>query len=665
MANQILDNRYELIERIGGGGMAVVYKAKCHLLNRYVAVKILRDEFTNDEEFVKRFRIEAQSAASLSHPNIVSIFDVGQDDGIYYIVMEYIDGITLKDYINQKGALNWKEAAGIAIQICSAIEQAHKNHIIHRDIKPHNILITKEGIAKVTDFGIARAVSSSTITMVGSTIGSVHYFSPEQARGGFTDEKSDLYSLGITFYEMVTGRVPFDGESPVAVALKHLQDKAEKPSDINPAIPRSINDIIMRLIKKDQNLRYPNASELLVDIQRSIKEPNLGFAGDAGMSNEIPTKKMQSLENVEYIGDDELPEENMEVDMPKKPKDTKNRKDKLSVWLGVITGIIIIAIFVFIGYKVIMPAILPEPVDKFTVGDYVGKDFNMVKDELKRSDITAIEEKRVFSDTIEKGVIISQDIDPNMPLNPGSSIKFQISDGKEMITIPDVVKKEARIAEQNLKDLKLQVTESTEYSDDIATDLVIRTEPGADEQVDPGTVVTLVVSMGPELKPVKVPNLIGLNKTDAEKLILEKNLKIGKITPSDVVSDTALITYQYPLADSEVTEGTAVDLTYKVENTGDNTTTAGSDTSSKPADTQGTKQKYEQWKISLTDPNQYGDEIQVYIESTPSDTNEPIVKEQKYKKSEFPLMVDVPVAANGTTHVVIKLDGIIIAEEDI
>ena len=207
--------------------MAVVYKAKCLLLNRFVAVKILRSEFTDDEEFVKRFRVEAQAAASLNHPNIVSIFDVGKQDDIQYIVMEMIDGITLKEYIAGKGALPWREAVSIAIQICSAIEHAHRNFIVHRDIKPHNIMITNEGIAKVTDFGIARAVTSATITMVGSTIGSVHYFSPEQARGGFIDEKSDLYSLGITIYEMVTGKVPFDGESPVAIALKHIQEKPQ------------------------------------------------------------------------------------------------------------------------------------------------------------------------------------------------------------------------------------------------------------------------------------------------------------------------------------------------------------------------------------------------------------------------------------------------------
>ena len=314
MEGQILGNRYKLLERIGGGGMAVVYKAKCLLLNRFVAVKILRSEFTDDEEFVKRFRVEAQAAASLNHPNIVSIYDVGKQDDVQYIVMELIDGITLKEYISQKGALPWKEAIGIAIQICSALDHAHRNFIVHRDIKPHNIMITKDGMAKVTDFGIARAVTSATITMVGSTIGSVHYFSPEQARGGFIDEKSDIYSLGITIYEMVTGRVPFDGESPVAIALKHIQEKPDKPIDVNPSIPKGVNDLIVKAMKKDQNLRYQTASEMLADLQRVLGEPNAKISGSNAVE-ELPTKKMQAvgtgIEMTENIddGDEEYMEE--------------------------------------------------------------------------------------------------------------------------------------------------------------------------------------------------------------------------------------------------------------------------------------------------------------------------------------------------------------------
>ncbi len=655
MSNKILGNRYELLERIGGGGMAVVYKAKCHLLNRFVAVKILRDEFTNDEEFVKRFRIEAQAAASLSHPNIVSIFDVGQEDHVHFIVMEYIDGITLKEYVAENGALDWREATGIAIQICSAIEQAHKNHIIHRDIKPHNILLTKEGIAKVTDFGIARAVSSSTITMVGSTIGSVHYFSPEQARGGFTDEKSDLYSLGITIYEMVTGRVPFDGESPVAVALKHIQNKAERPQDINPKIPNGINDIVMKAIKKDQNLRYQNASEFLADLQRVARNPNSAVRSADGPEDAFPTKKMMSLDKMEYS--EEISPEEDEAGMPKR------KKDRLSVWLGIVTGIIIISIFTYIGYKIVIPTIMPAKVE-FTVGSYLGKDFETIKGELASNGIIAQEGKHTFDDTKDKGQIIRQSVAPDMTLKPGSIIEFDISDGPEMVTIPDVAKKESRIAEQNLKDLKLVTEVKQENNEEIPTGMIIRTEPGASEQVKPGTTVILYESLGPELKQVRVPTLIGKKRAEAESLIQQNNLKIGTVTPADVVSDTALIINQNPPANTLVDEGAAVDLTYEAEASGEQKT--GGDTEATQAGGTGEASiKYKKWDVILPNPDQYGDEIQVYIEATPAGANTEIIMDQKVSKDSFPLKVNMPFSSEGSTHVVVKYDGVRIAEEDV
>ena len=244
LVGKLLGNRYEIIEKIGNGGMATVYKAKCHVLNRYVAIKILRDEFTTDSEFIKKFNTEAQSAASLTHPNIVSIYDVGNEDNLYYIVMELIQGKTLKDIIMEDGVLSWKWSVNIAIQIASALETAHRNNIIHRDIKPHNIIITEDGMAKVTDFGIAKAVSNSTITAFGTTIGSVHYFSPEHARGGYTDAKSDIYSLGIVMYEMLTGKVPFDADTPVSVALKQVQEEPVEPIKYNENIPIGVNRII-------------------------------------------------------------------------------------------------------------------------------------------------------------------------------------------------------------------------------------------------------------------------------------------------------------------------------------------------------------------------------------------------------------------------------------
>ena len=294
LEGRLLGNRYEILENIGNGGMATVYKAKCHVLNRYVAVKVLRDEFTTDGEFVKRFNTEAQSAASLTHPNIVSVYDVGSEGDIHYIVMELIKGKTLKEIINEDGALSWKWSVNVAIQIASALETAHKNNIIHRDIKPHNIIITEDGIAKVTDFGIAKAVSNSTITAFGTTIGSVHYFSPEHARGGYTDAKSDLYSLGVVLYEMVTGQVPFNADTPVSVALKHMQEIPKEPMELNPNVPKAVNDIIMKAMQKDTNLRYQNATEMLRDLSKALKNPNGDFVVTE-KQEDFPTQRISTI----------------------------------------------------------------------------------------------------------------------------------------------------------------------------------------------------------------------------------------------------------------------------------------------------------------------------------------------------------------------------------
>ena len=299
LEGKLLGNRYEIIEKIGSGGMATVYKAKCLVLKRFVAVKVLRDEFTTDEEFIKRFNIEAQAVASLTHPNIVSVYDVGHEGNLYYIVMELVKGKTLKEIIVEDGALGWKWSVKIAMQIASALETAHRNNIIHRDIKPHNIIITEDGVAKVTDFGIAKAVSNSTITAFGTTIGSVHYFSPEHARGGFTDARSDLYSLGVVMYEMVTGRVPFDSDTPVSVALKHMQEEPIEPIKIKPDLPQCVNDIIMKAMRKDANERYQTATEMIKDLELALKHPEEKFVSAPNIGD-FPTQKI-SLDYAEEL----------------------------------------------------------------------------------------------------------------------------------------------------------------------------------------------------------------------------------------------------------------------------------------------------------------------------------------------------------------------------
>ncbi|NLV35318.1 MAG: Stk1 family PASTA domain-containing Ser/Thr kinase [Clostridiaceae bacterium] len=713
MEGKILGNRYQLVERIGGGGMAIVYKAKCLLLNRYVAVKILRSEFTDDEEFVKRFRIEAQAAASLNHPNIVSIYDVGKQDDAQYIVMEFIDGITLKDYINQNGALPWKEAVSIAIQICSALEQAHKNHIVHRDIKPHNIMLTSEGIAKVTDFGIARAVTSATITMVGSTIGSVHYFSPEQARGGYTDEKSDLYSLGVTLYEMVTGQVPFDGESPVAVALKHIQEKAERPADLNPTVPKGVNDLILKAMKKNQNLRYQSASEMLNDLHRTLSEPNARIVG-SNISEDLPTKKMQAVgTDIEPIYENE--DEDMKDDSPSGVIRTKignatvindengsyavfetntsegedtmatKKKDRLSMWLGIAAGLIIAGIIFYIGLKLVLPLITPDVSEVYVVEDFTGKNFNDVLQELSKYNITAVDNERVNSDDIDQDVIISQDVAVGNTLKPNSSIKFRVSNGPKLVQIPDISGQESRVGEQILRENDLIPTQILENDETVATGLVIRTEPAAFEEVDPYANVTVYVSLGPKLEQVTVPNLVGRTLSQAEKLILESKLKIGKTIPEDVVNEVALITKQYPLAGSTADEDTPVELDFTpieeepiaedpgtsmpgqpANGTPDTPDTPGitvpGDTDEPPVKSE---RKTKNIIISLDPSKSYGDNVMVYVESTPSDTNQRIVElNQSIPVTQFPFSVPVTLAEQGTTHVIVKLDGWLALEDD-
>ena len=665
MEGLILGNRYKLLERIGGGGMAIVYKAKCMLLNRFVAVKILRSEFTDDEEFVKRFRVEAQAAASLNHPNIVSIYDVGKQDDIQYIVMELIEGITLKEYIAQRGPLPWKEAVSIAIQICSAIEHAHKNFIVHRDIKPHNIMITKEGIAKVTDFGIARAVSSATITMVGSTIGSVHYFSPEQARGGFIDEKSDLYSLGVTIYEMVTGKVPFDGESPVAIALKHIQEKPPKPIDIKSSIPKGVNDLVVKAMKKDQNLRYQTATEMLADLQMILEEPDAKISENEAIE-EIPTKKMQAvggrLDAVENTSDGE--EEFMEED-----DDTGNRKkrDWLSICLGIASGLVIMALIVYLGIKLAIPMITTDDTASFVVEDYTNREFEEVKEFLDRYDIIAADNERVYNENIRKGIIISQDIAVGNTLKPGSTINFTVSDGPHMVEIPDITGQEQRIAEVEISNAGLVPEIVKEYSETVGKGLVIRTEPEAFEMVTPESAVRIFVSAGPKMDKVIVPDLIGMTRVEAENAILKNNLTIGNILPEGIISDVARVIKQYPLPYSEEFEYTPVELTFGIEEPVDQGQDEQKPSVPYPGDNsqqdkpERTKLITISWIRAVPIARSAGlCGIYAVRHECAEDRDEPVCE-----RSQFPFTLPITLGETGSTHVIVYLDNDLALETDI
>ncbi len=556
MEGQILGNRYLLLEKIGGGGMAVVYKAKCTLLNRFVAVKVLRTEFTNDDEFVKRFKIEAQAVASLSHPNVVSIYDVGHQDDIHYIVMEYVDGMTLKDYLNKHGALNWNDAVKITIQICSAIEHAHKNNIVHRDIKPHNILLTKEGIAKVTDFGIARAVTSSTITMVGSTIGSVHYFSPEQARGGFIDEKSDLYSLGIALYEMVTGKVPFDGDSPVAVALKHIQETPLEPHKLVPSLPYGVNEIIMKAIQKEQNVRYQSATEMLSDLNTVLVQPQGGFIGHNSVSSQS-TIRMRTVNSDDIDSTVRVSTKPTNVSNKKYESEKQKKKNNTTYWLAGIASVLVIGLLLFITISLLTKGTPDNKVN--TMPDYRNKRFEEIKDDLVKRGINYTENWQ-DNDAVEKGVIFKQSVEPGAEYRNGSftNLELSISNGPKSKKVPDVINKDYRDAQSQLEsqDIKYKIEE--EFNESVKADYVIRTDPKANEEIKDDTVVTIFVSKGVEVKLVKVPNLVGKTESVALKLLKDAKLSLGSVLPAGTTN--GIVNRQAPEAYSEVAPGETVTI---------------------------------------------------------------------------------------------------------
>ena len=399
MIGKVLGERYEVIEKIGGGGMALVYKAKCRLLNRFVAIKILRSEFTSDEDFLKKFKRESQAAASLSHPNIVGIYDVGIEDDIHYIVMEYIKGQTLKELIKEKGALNCEFATDVAIQIASALENAHSNHIVHRDIKSHNIMLREDRTVKVTDFGIARAVSSSTITNTGNIIGSVHYFSPEQARGGYADEKSDIYSLGVVLYELVTGQLPFEGETPISIAYKHIQEKPLNPSKINNKIPKSLENIILKCMSKEIANRYSSVTEIISDLKQSLIMPN----GDFVKINSKVSENTIKIEPIKDIDPEKKPTIK-ENDLNKKPIITKEKNKKIITW-AIISGLVLAFLFTgtyFLFKDLFNVEIKPVP-------DLMGMQEEEAEEELKKLGFIMDVVERVHNKDIPEGEIIKQD----------------------------------------------------------------------------------------------------------------------------------------------------------------------------------------------------------------------------------------------------------------
>lgn len=591
-----LDGRYEIKEIIGVGGMANVYKAYDSIDDRTVAVKILRDEHMQNDELLRRFRNESKAIAVLSHPNIVKVYDVSFNEDIQYIVMEHIDGITLKEYIEQQKTLRWKEAVHFAVQILRALQHAHDKGIVHRDIKPQNIMLLSDGTIKVADFGIARFARASQQTVTDKAIGSVHYISPEQAKGDVTDEKSDIYSVGVMLYEMTTGRLPFDAESPVSVAIKQIQSQPKLPHEINPNIPEGLEDIIIRAMQKDPSKRYQSAAEMLRDIDEFKRDPSISF-------------------EYKYT---EPEEKTINESFTKTAKKTKKIKDEqvrnapiVPVLTGITVAFIIVAIIFVIG---IMAMVRPfEEVPDTTAPSLVGMDLNEAK--KKYSDFNIVVESSAFHEFYEKDTIYDQAINPGMTVKEGCTIKVKISSGVQSFTLANYENYEENQVYAILTDNEIEFNTINEYNDSIPEGYVIRTEPGADVEVDSGTVVLIYVSLGTQVSYCEVPNVLGYKLEDAKLLLNSAGIKIGRVTRVSSNQASNVVLDQSISAGSTVEKGSSIDLTVVEEREDENngielmvTLPSGSNSVSMSASIGGNTVKSEVvdlsnnkfWKISLS-----------------------------------------------------------------
>lgn len=583
-----LADRYEILEQIGNGGMSDVYKAKCHKLNRFVAIKVLKPEFSQDKNFVSKFRIEAQSSAGLTHPNVVNVYDVGDEDGIYYIVMELVDGITLKKYIEKRGKLPYKEAVSIAIQVANGMEAAHKHHIVHRDIKPQNIIISKEGKVKVTDFGIAKAASSSTINS-SAAMGSVHYISPEQARGGYSDERSDIYSFGITLYEMLTGKVPFDGDTTVAVAVQHIQEEIPAPSETAEDVPLSVDKIVLKCTQKKTERRYQSASELIMDLKKSLVMPEEDFVKIAPMyaspvSNAAAKTGVDDKEDEEdalydddFLNEDDEDDNNedrddIELDIDDESND---KLDKMTKWIGVgiIAVILIIAVFVVVklvggvsfGGKKETTAAQTTAVEsttssseKVAVPGVVGKTEDEAKDALNKVGL-GYKPSYQSSSTVEKGKVISQGTKEGTSVAKNTTITLTISSGPDSVTVNNVVGMTESKATSTLKNAGFTVSVEYDYSDTVEQGNVISQSPSGSASAASGDNVTITVSQGKKVTYAKMPNVVGLTEEAAKQAIKDQGL-VPSVTYQSSSGTYGLVTAQGYNTGESLETGTTVTI---------------------------------------------------------------------------------------------------------
>ena len=592
----LIADRYEILEKVGTGGMADVYKSKDHTLNRFVAVKVLKQEFSENANFVSKFRVEAQAAAGLMHPNIVNVYDVGEEKGIYYIVMELVDGITLKNYIGKKGKLGYKEAVTIALQVSMGLEAAHRNHIIHRDIKPQNIIISREGKVKVTDFGIAKAATSDTITS--NVMGSVHYTSPEQARGGFSDEKSDVYSLGVTLYEMLTGEVPFDGESTVAIAIRHIQEPMPSPRKLNPDIPYSVDQIVLKCCEKSPDRRYQNMQELASDLKKSISDPDGDFVkrynpNDMGTTRMLTEEEKRQIKESTKSAETEKPvslpdEEDDDVKRVVKPvrhsreddlfdeeedydeEERENSMDRIARILAVLAVVIIGAILALIigGRTGLLPiggggqnAVVAASDEMVVMPNVIGIDVAAARSALVKQGLIP-ELTYEESDKYTVGIVMESSVKEGTEIPVGTTVVLTVC-GNSGSIIPDVIGLLREEAVDMLTEAGFNVNIMEVTSEDVEEGIVVGQDPAGETQAEEGTYVTIQVSGGPDLSgKTEMPSLYGMTEQEARNTLNAFGLKAGNVrTIIDADSENrGLVISQDVEPGTLIDEGTAVNF---------------------------------------------------------------------------------------------------------
>ncbi|MBQ6806016.1 MAG: Stk1 family PASTA domain-containing Ser/Thr kinase [Lachnospiraceae bacterium] len=606
----IIGDRYEILEKIGTGGMSDVYKAKDHKLNRFVAVKVLKQEFAENANFVSKFRIEAQAAAGLMHPNIVNVYDVGEEGGIHYIVMELVEGITLKKYIEKKARLSVKEAISIAIQVSMGIEAAHNNHIIHRDIKPQNIIISKEGKVKVTDFGIAKAATSNTITS--NVMGSVHYTSPEQARGGYSDEKSDIYSLGITMFEMLTGRVPFNGETTVAIAIKHIQEELPSPRDYVPEIPYSVEQIVFKCCQKSPDRRYQSMGELIIDLKQSLMNPDEDFVKVVDPDEEASTRmitdkdmaqiKKQSdrrdsmdeamrlnrnaeYSREEYYEEDDDEEEDAYYEEEDDDDDYDPKMEKITTALAIVAALLIGGIIIFLVGRAFgmfqfgdettnqeqVPTKLEQQTEQTEQTEQVamiaveGKTLDDAKKALIEIGLTP-EIQYEVTDAYEEGIVMKASVAEGEMVSLNTNVILTVAEGSDGVVVPTVTGKSKSEATALLEKAGFVVNVTESYDSAVQNGYVISQSPEAETTAPAGSSITIRVSQGAEDTKVRVPNVVGLAEEDAIVSLTESGLTAGSITQvhHEDATLTDKVCYQSYSVGSYVEKGTLIDLKVSV-----------------------------------------------------------------------------------------------------